>query len=224
MPSSGEPIAMSWSGGKDSSFALYTLMKDKRYRVVSLLTTITKEFDRISMHGVRRELLNRQSRSIEIPVLQVEITYRAGNEEYERKMKEAVESLKSQGISKVAFGDIYLEDIRRYREEKMAQAGMSCIFPLWGYDPGKLSRKIIESGFRATICTVDPKKIGKEYAGKDYSLELIESLPKNVDPCGEKGEFHTFAYNGPIFKSPVGFVRGEVVERDGFFFADLIPV
>jgi uncharacterized protein (TIGR00290 family) len=218
-----EPIALSWSGGKDSSYALYRIIKEGRYKVAFLITTITKDFNRISMHGIRRELLNMQADSLGIPILPVEISYKAGNAEYESKMKEVLESLQSKGINRVAFGDIYLEDIRKYREEKMSQIGMSCIFPIWGCDPLKLAGEIVNAGFKATICTLDPSKLSRDFIGNEYNMELIQSLPPSVDPCGERGEFHTFAYGGPIYRKPVRFRTGETVERDSFLFIDLIP-
>jgi uncharacterized protein (TIGR00290 family) len=218
-----ERVVLSWSGGKDSCMALERLLRSGNYRVISLLTTITKDYDRISMHGVRRELLEAQSKSLGLQLDLVYISKNAKNEEYEEKMKEKMQAYKARGIRKVAFGDIFLREIREYRESRMNQLGMRCLFPLWGIDTSKLAKEFISQGFRAVICTVDPSKLSKDFAGSEFSTESLAKLPRNVDPCGERGEFHTFVYDGPLFANRIEFSLGEVLLRDNFYFADLVP-
>jgi uncharacterized protein (TIGR00290 family) len=219
-----ERIVHSWSGGKDSSIALYRVISLGTYEPVRLLTTATYDYKRVSMHGVRLELAFMQAKSIGIPLDVVYISKNATNEEYESKMREILTKYKEDGISKVSFGDIFLEDIKKYRETKMAERGMSCIFPIWGRDTKQLAHEIIKLGFKGIICTVDSRKLGKEFAGRMYDLELLKSLPKDVDPCGENGEFHTFIFDGPIFKKSIAVKKGETILRDSFYFTDILPV
>lgn len=216
-----EKIALSWSGGKDSSLSLYELVKDGRFTIEYLLTTVTKDYDRISMHGVRRELLEQQSKSVSIGVDIAYIPKNSTNEIYESVMEGKVKKYKEEGIMKVAFGDIFLRDIREYREDRMSRIGMDCVFPIWGRDTREISDNFIKLGFKAIICTVDPRKLSVDFAGKEYDEEFLFSLPEEVDPCGENGEFHSFVYDGPIFKFPISVKKGEVVLRDNFYFADL---
>ena len=219
---SREPIVMSWSGGKDSAMALWELLKSGVYDVRYLLTTVTRDYGRVSMHGVREGLLRRQAEMLGVPLDVAYLSKRSSNEEYESVMREKLERYKSLGISLVAFGDLFLEDIRRYREERMSRVGMSCRFPLWGEPTAELARRFISSGFRAVLCTVDPKALDCGFAGREFSGEFLRDIPENVDPCGENGEFHTFVYDGPIFRERIGIRVGETVLRDSFCFADVL--
>jgi uncharacterized protein (TIGR00290 family) len=216
-------VLLSWSGGKDSSLALREIIGSRRYSVKALLTTVTEEFDRISMHGVRRSLLSAQATSLGLPLEEVWIPKSATNEIYEDRMRTVLTKYKDRGVECVAFGDLFLQDVRSYREEKLAQIGMTGMFPLWGRDTGKLAREFIETGFRAVVCCVDPRKLPGEFCGREYDKAFLKSIPATVDPCGENGEFHTFVYAGPIFSNEIPITKGQVVLRDGFYFADLVP-
>jgi uncharacterized protein (TIGR00290 family) len=218
-----EPVLMCWSGGKDSALALHAALRDPQLRVVSLLTTVTDEYERISMHGVRVELLLQQAAMSGVPVAQVRIPIKASNEIYEAAMSRALQPWIERGVKRCIFGDLFLEDIRRYREEKLAQAGMSGIFPLWLRDTKQLAVEFIEQGFKAILVSVDPKQIDPKFCGREFDAQLLADLPPTCDPCGEKGEFHTFVYAGPIFKQPIAVDKGEVVNRDGFWFCDVFP-
>jgi len=217
----GEPILLCWSGGKDSAMTLYTLQRAGR-RVAALLTTVTETYDRISMHGVRRELLERQAAAIGLPLALVRIPPSCVNEIYESRMRAALDVQISRGIRTVAFGDIFLEDVRRYREQKLAGCALQPIFPLWQRDSEDLFSAFVALGFRSVIVCVDPRKLDPSYAGRELDAAFLRHLPPGVDPCGENGEFHSFVYDGPIFQQPVLIRRGEVVERDGFVFCDLL--
>ncbi len=214
---------MAWSGGKDSACALCRLQKDERYEFTGLLTTLTEGFDRISMHGVRRELLAAQAQALGLPVYEVWIPQGASNAVYEQRMGEAVRQMISDGVEAVAFGDLFLEDIRAYREKMLAPTGLEPLFPLWGAPTPALARRIIADGFRAVLTCVDPGAVPAEFAGREYDEALLDEMPPEADPCAERGEFHTFVYDAPNFASPIAFTRGEVVEREGFVFADLFP-
>ncbi len=218
-----ELIVMSWSGGKDSAMALYELQKAGRHEVASLLTTVTEEYDRISMHGVRRALLERQAESLGLPLHKIFIPRNCRNQDYEMKMEEALAGYRSKGIHGVAFGDIFLEDLRQYREKNLARVGMRGLFPLWKRDTRELVRTLIQLGFRAIQVCVDARVLDRSFAGQWMDDEFLRRLPPGVDPCGENGEFHSFVSAGPIFEQPIQFAVGEVVERDGFYFCDLIP-
>jgi uncharacterized protein (TIGR00290 family) len=218
----GTPTAVAWSGGKDSAFALYRLQQDPAYRVAALLTTLTEGYGRISMHGVREELLNAQAAALGLPVYPAWIPPRADNQTYEAAMGRAIERMKGDGIRAIAFGDLFLEDIRAYREKMLAGSGVEPVFPVWGEDTAALARAVIEAGFRATLCCVDPRSVPPEFAGREYDASLLAELPPGVDPCGENGEFHTFVWNAPNFSRPLPVTAGERVERDGFWFADLM--
>jgi len=214
---------LSWSGGKDSALALQELVRARQYTVRALLTTVTEEFDRISMHGVRRSLLSAQASSLGLPVEEVWIPKNSSNEIYETRMREVLTRYKDRGVERVAFGDIFLQDIRSYREERLAQIGMRGVFPLWERNTSRLAREFVDSGFRAVVCCVDPRRLPGEFCGREYDLAFLESIPASVDPCGENGEFHTFVYAGPIFSNEIPILKGEVVLRDGFYFADVVP-
>lgn len=218
-----EPVILSWSGGKDAALALWALNQDPAWQVVRLLTTVTGDYGRISMHGVRRALLLRQATAVGLPLTEVVIPAGASNETYEARMAAALATPECAGVRWVAFGDLLLDDIRAYRERQMAGLDRQALFPLWGRDTAETARTFIEAGFRAVITTVDPSRLDPSFAGREYDHDLLADLPPAVDPCGERGEFHTFAWDGPIFARPVPVRRGRVVERDGFVFCDLEP-
>jgi len=214
-------VLFSWSGGKDSALALYEISKNQRYETVSLLTTLTEDYHRISMHGVPEVLLEKQANSIGLPLSKVFISKDGSNEEYEARMKEALLKFQKLGVSAVVFGDIFLEDLRKYREENLAKVGMKGIFPLWG--KGNLSRKFIDLGFKAIVICVDAKVLDKRFVGKLFDKKFLAELPANVDPNGENGEFHSFMFEGPIFREKIAYETGEIVKRDSFYFCDLQP-
>jgi uncharacterized protein (TIGR00290 family) len=219
-----EAVLVSWSGGKDSALALYEVLKSGAYSVAALLTTVTEDYDRISMHGVRRVLLEQQAASLGFPLEQVLIPKDASNEVYEANMARALAKYKDQGVETVVFGDIFLEDLRKYREEKLALAGMRAVFPLWKSNTTELARSLGALGFRAVTTCVDTKVLGQEFVGRTINEEFLTELPATVDPCGENGEFHSFVYDGPIFSRAVRFLVGEKVLRDErFYFCDLVP-
>lgn len=222
--SDAEPILFCWSGGKDSAMALHLLLQQKDYRVVALLTTVTEDYERISMHGVRRELLLQQAASIGLPLHEVRIPRECPNATYEARMEEALRFFYGNGVRQVAFGDIFLEDLRHYREKNLARMGMTALFPLWKRDTRALIRFFHAEGFRAIAACIDGKILDRRFAGRELDAAFFNDLPASVDPCGENGEFHTFVFDGPIFRQPVRIRTGEVVERDSFVFCDLLPV
>ncbi len=216
------PVALAWSGGKDSALTLSAL-RERGESVHCLLTTVTEGFERISMHGVRRVLLLAQAEAAGLPLVEVRIPQSCTNEIYEQRMGAAVRSLAAQGVRRFAFGDLFLEDVRAYREEQLGRAGLSAVFPLFGSDTGLLARSFIARGYRAILVTVDPRKLPPEFVGRDYDASLLQDLPAGVDPCGERGEFHSFVWDGPVFAGPVAVQRGGAVMRDGLWFQDLVP-
>lgn len=218
-----EPILFCWSGGKDSALALYTLLQQQQFRVVALLTTVTELYDRISMHGVRRELLLQQADSIGLPLDEVLIPPQCVNPIYEARMEQALRVFYDQGVRKVAFGDIFLEDLRAYRETNLARIGMTGLFPIWMRDTRELIRVFHAQRFRAIAVCIDPRVLDRSFAGRELDDSFFRDLPPNADPCGENGEFHTFVFNGPVFGWPVSIRTGEIVHRDGFVFCDLLP-
>jgi uncharacterized protein (TIGR00290 family) len=203
--------------------ALHEILRLENTRVEALLTTVTRDYDRISMHGVRRVLLERQAASLGLPLHQIYISKGATNEEYEAKTGEAFSTYHGRGIKTVAFGDLFLEDIRAYRERLLAKHSMTGLYPVWGRDTSKLIREFIDQGFKTVLVCVDPAKLDSSFVGRVIDEEFLSDLPAGVDPCGENGEFHTFVFDGPMFKKPVRFSRGEVVCRDSFWFCDLVP-
>lgn len=217
------PALVSWSTGKDSAYALSEVRRSKTVTPVGLLTTVTEQFGRVSMHGVREELLQRQAASVGLPLIPVRIPYPCPNETYEREMGRVLAEARAQGVRHVVYGDLFLDDIRTYRVSRMATVGMICVFPLWHRPTPELARAMIRDGVRARIACVDPRKIDRRFAGRAFDEELLQELPTSVDPCGENGEFHTFVTDAPAFRTPVSVSLGEVVERDGFVFADLLP-
>lgn len=218
-----EPILFCWSGGKDSAMALHTLLQQKDVCVVSLLTTVTEGYDRISIHGVRRELLVEQAESIGLPLHEVRIPPKCGNPLYETRMEEAMRHFYKQGVRKVAFGDIFLEDLRAYREGNLGRVGMSAIFPIWKRDSHELINHFHKHHFRSIAVCIDSKVLAPSFAGRELDESFFQDLPPNVDPCGENGEFHTFVFDGPIFKHGISVQTGEIVHRDSFVFCDLLP-
>ena len=217
-------ILLSWSGGKDSTLVLYQLSNDSNYKIKSLITTVTDNFDRISMHGVRTSLLDRQASSLEINVEKVVISQNSSNEEYESSLEKILLKYKKTGVRVVAYGDIFLEDIKNYRINHLKKLSMTAIFPIWKENSQKLASKFINLGFKAVVVCVDSKHLNKDYVGKEFDNSFLSELPPQTDPCGENGEFHTFVYDGPIFNSPVSFNIGETVLRDNrFYYCDLVP-
>jgi uncharacterized protein (TIGR00290 family) len=217
----GTDIVLSWSGGKDSALALLAL-RELRAEPVALLTTVTEGYERVSMHGVRRQLVRSQAAVAGVPLVEVEIPPQCSNDVYEARMVAAFASTPLRDVTEVAFGDLFLEDIRAYRESRLAAVGKRGQFPLWGHDTRELAHRFLADGFRAVVVCVDPRLLDRSFAGREYDERLLADLPPNVDPCGENGEFHTFVYAGPIFGSPLRSRRGATVERDGFVFCDLL--
>jgi len=218
-----EPILFCWSGGKDSALALHTLLRQNNVHIAALLTTVTEGYDRISMHGVRRELLLQQAEYLRLPLHEVFIPPKCGNPLYEARMEEALLFFFDQGIRRVAFGDIFLEDLRLYREKNLARVAMHALFPIWKRNTRDLVREFHTEGFRAVAVCIDSKVLDPSFAGRELDASFFDDLPAGVDPCGENGEFHTFVFDGPIFSRPVDFNLGEVVQRDSFIFRDLLP-
>lgn len=219
-----DKVLFTWSGGKDSAMALFELKKTGCYEVLALLTTITKDFDRISMHGVRTNLLEQQAESLGMPVEKIYITNTESSKSYESKLKAKLMQYKNQGVSSVVVGDIFLEDIRKHREKKLSQIGMKGIFPLWKMDTANLAHEFIDAGFKAIITCVDSNALGKAYVGRIFDKQFLSELPNGVDPCGENGEFHSFVFDGPIFRERILFDIGKIVLRENrFYFCDLVP-
>jgi len=220
-----KPVLVAWSGGKDSALALREIVGDARYRVAALLTTVTAEYDRISMHGVRRSLLHRQAESLGLPLEEVVISPGATNDDYETNMGGALATLRTRisGLDTVVFGDLFLADIRAYRERMLARLGLRGLFPLWLRDTRSLAHEFVRLGYRAVLVCVDAAQLAGEFAGREFDADLLRDLPSDVDPCGENGEFHTFVYAGPGLREPVPHERGPLVVRDGrFVYCDLV--
>lgn len=218
-----ERVLISWSGGKDSAMALWEIQKAGAYEVVALLATVTQNYDRVSMHGVRRTLLAAQAHAVGVPVHEVFLPPNASNSEYEARLEAALRPYQEAGVRSVVFGDIFLEDLRQYREAHLARIGMRGLFPLWKRDTGELVRAFLAAGFRAVIVCVDTRVLDASFAGRLIDESFLTDLPSGVDPCGERGEFHSFVFEGPIFREPVRFVLGEAVMRENFCFRDLLP-
>lgn len=214
---------LSWSSGKDSAFALHEVRRDGLADVVALLTTINETFERVAMHGVREHLLDLQAEAAGLPLIKVKLPWPCSNETYEERMTDAMACVKANGITHTIFGDLFLEDIRAYREERLAAAGMTGIFPLWGRDTTALAHEMIASGMEAYIACLDPKRLPRNFAGRRFDESLLADLPDGTDPCGEKGEFHTAVTAGPMFSKAIPVELGETVTRDGFVYRDVIP-
>lgn len=214
------PVVLSWSSGKDAAWALHEL-RTAGADVVGLLTTVNARARRVAMHAVRTSLLRAQARAVGVPLHVVPLPWPCTNDDYERRMGEAVRTMRAAGVRHVAFGDLFLEDVRRYREDALRGTGLDAAFPLWGRDTRALAAEMHLAGVRATVTCVDPRQAPASLAGRAWDAALVAGLPDGVDPCGERGEFHTFATDGPAFRRPLRVVPGEVVERDGFVFADV---
>jgi len=214
---------VAWSSGKDSAYALHLARRDEALDVVGLLTTITDAYERVAMHGVREALLDAQAAAVALPLVKVRIPSPCPNEVYERAMGEAMAAAMAQGIDHVVFGDLFLADIRAYREAQLARIGMTPVFPLWLRDTAALAREMIDEGIEAVLTCVDPRQLDRSFAGRRFDGALLAALPASVDPCGENGEFHTLVTAGPMFARPIRVRTGAVVERDGFVFADVLP-
>jgi uncharacterized protein (TIGR00290 family) len=215
---------LSWSSGKDSAWALQVLRRQAELEVVGLLSTINEEFDRVAMHAVRVTLLRQQAESARLPVRLVKLPFPCSNAVYEERMEEFINAIRTEGIEAIAFGDLFLAHVRQYRERVMEGTGVMPLFPLWGRPTAELAREMIAGGLRAQITCIDPRCLPASLAGREYNSGFVNSLPAGVDPCGENGEFHSFAFDGPMFSRRVDFTVGETVERDGFVFTDLLPV
>ncbi len=213
---------IAWSTGKDSAWALHQARLRDEYEIVGALTTITGNFDRVSMHGVRREILDAQLAAAKLPLIPVMIPFPCPNEIYEARMSEAVKAAREQGVTKIIFGDLFLEDIRGYREEKLRGTGIEPAFPLWNMPTAQLAREMIAGGLKARVVTLDPRRVPRELAGKSFDEELLAALPPGVDPCAENGEFHTCVVGGPMFANDISIKAGRITQRDGFVFADLM--
>jgi len=218
-------VILSWSGGKESALALHELQQTENYEIAALLTTISQEYDRTSMHGVRRTLLERQAEALGFALEKVFISKDTFNEEYESKMREVLEKYLRAGVSSVVFGDVFLEDVRKYREDNLSKIGMKAIFPMWKRDTTELAHTFIDLGFKAVISCIDSRVLDKKFVGRVFDEQFLSELPSGVDPCGENGEFHSFVYDGPIFREKVSHTIGEVVLRESrFYYCDLMPV
>jgi uncharacterized protein (TIGR00290 family) len=220
-----EPVVLSWSGGKDSTLAAYQLLASQKYDIAALLTTVTEDYDRISMHGVRRELLERQADSLGIPLHTVMIPKECTNEIYEARMAEAFGHFKARGIAKIAFGDLFLQDVKQYRDDRLGPAGMMGVYPIWQRDTDELVRTFMALGFKAILACVDTQAIDASFAGREIDHSLLRDLPDTSDPCGEYGEYHSFVYDGPIFKHPIACKAGERTMRSSRFnYCDILPL
>jgi uncharacterized protein (TIGR00290 family) len=216
-------VYFSWSSGKDSAWALHVLRAAAEVEIIGLVSTVTEAFDRVAIHGVRRALLEAQAQSAGLPLRVVPLPYPCSNDIYEEAMRAFAAQAVSEGATHLAFGDLFLEDVRRYREALFRNTGLELLFPLWGRDTRALAMDMASAGLRAWVVCVDPKQAPREWAGALFDAAFAQAIPPHVDPCAENGEFHTFAFDGPMFSRPIRVRRGEVVERDGFVFADLLP-
>ncbi len=217
-------IWLAWSSGKDSAWTLHRLRQSEEYEVVGLLVTLSRPFRRVSMHGVREEVLELQAAAVGLPLIKVWLPYPCPNEAYEAAMRDVLEQAEASGISGVAFGDLFLQDVRQYREEQMSRTRLRPLFPLWQEDTAALAREMVRSGLRAYVVCVNPARLDPKFAGASFDEALLAQLPDGVDPCGERGEFHTLVVDGPMFRHPVCVRRGETVERDGFLYTDFLPL
>jgi uncharacterized protein (TIGR00290 family) len=213
-------VLLSWSSGKDSAWSLHRLRSSPQIEVVGLLTTFNQEFDRVAMHSVRRKLVEAQAEAARLPLRSIPLPWPCSNERYEAIMAEVCRSVRAEGVEAIAFGDLFLTDIRAYREKQLAGTGLEPLFPVWQIPTADLARDMIRGGLRARLTCIDPRVLSRDFAGREFDHQLLNDLPPSVDPCGENGEFHSFVYDGPIFNRPIPLSAGEVVERDGFVFAD----
>lgn len=218
-----EKTLMSWSSGKDSAWGLHLLRQDPGYEVAGLFTTVNQAVERVSMHGVRLALLQKQAERLGLPLQVIDLPSPCNNSDYELIMTEFVDQSKKNGVSCFAFGDLFLEDIRRYREKQLLGTGITPVFPVWDLNTERLASEMIAAGLKTVITCVDPSKVPAELAGAEFDRAFLRALPESVDPCGENGEFHSFVYDGPMFEQAIAVKRGEIVEKEGFIYADLIP-
>jgi len=216
-------LLLSWSSGKDSAWTLHVLREQDEYKIAGLVTTINENFARVAMHGVRDDLLAAQAEAAGVPLWRVPLPHPCPNAEYERRMRDLIGRATAAGATHMAFGDLFLEDIRAYRVKQLAGTGIAPVFPIWGRETRQLARDMVQAGVRAKLSCVDPRRLAREFAGRSFDDALLDELPPGIDPCGENGEFHSFCYAGPMFARPIAVRTGEVVERDGFVFADLLP-
>jgi uncharacterized protein (TIGR00290 family) len=223
MGSDRPKAVVSWSSGKDAAFALWRVREEGALDIIGLLTTLSKEYGRVSMHGVREELLDRQASAVGLPLHKVEIPTPCSNAVYDRAMAGALDRLRRESVTHVVFGDLFLSEVRAYRESRLAPTGMTPVFPLWGESTAALATEMVESGLEARIVCVDPRKLPGSFAGRRFDRDLLRDLPRSVDPCGENGEFHTCVTGGPMFDRSIPVRPGPTVERDGFVFSDLLP-
>jgi uncharacterized protein (TIGR00290 family) len=214
---------LAWSSGKDSAWALYTVHQDPEFEVVALVTTVNRTYDRVAMHAVRASLLELQATAAGLPLVKVPIPSPCPNEVYEQAMSDAMTRARAGGVRHVIFGDLFLEDVRAYREKQLARCGMTPVFPLWGKDTRQLAEDMVAGGLSAYLTCIDPRHLDRTFAGRRFDRNLLSALPRLVDSCGENGEFHTFANGGPMFRAAIPVTLGEIVDRDGFVFADLLP-
>jgi uncharacterized protein (TIGR00290 family) len=217
-------VALSWSSGKDSAWTLHLLRQQPDIQVIALITALNSEAGRVAMHAVRRELVQAQAERTGIPLWAVELPWPCSNLEYEDRMRTLCQRATAEGVTAVAFGDLFLQDVRDYRIRQLQGSGLEPLFPVWQIPTGQLSRDLIAAGVKAKVTCVDPSKVAKSFAGREYDLSLLNALPAGADPCGENGEFHTFVYDAPVFSHPIEVRNGALVERDGFVFADLLPI
>jgi uncharacterized protein (TIGR00290 family) len=217
-------VWLSWSSGKDSAWALHLLRRQGEYQITGLLTTINSEFDRVAMHSTRRTLVEAQAVAAGLPLVAVPLPWPCSNADYEHIMAGVCKQAVAQGVTAIAFGDLFLEDIRAYRERQLQNTGLRPLFPVWKIPTAELAGEMIDSGLRAKLVCVDPRKLAPEFAGRDFDHQLLSDLPPGVDPCGENGEFHSFVHAGPMFNREIPVLSGERVERDGFWFCDVLPM
>ena len=213
---------LSWSSGKDSAWALHKLQQESEVEVVGLFCTVNQKFDRVAMHGVRRELLELQAARLNLPLHVIDIPYPCSNEEYAARMKAFISQVQEDNIDHFAFGDLFLDDVRQYREKNLKGSGITPLFPLWGIPTADLANEMVNHGLRAIVTCVDPISLTAEYVGREFNASFLAELPDKVDPCGENGEFHSYAFAGPMFREPIDVFAGEVVYRDGFIFSELL--
>jgi uncharacterized protein (TIGR00290 family) len=216
-------ILLAWSSGKDSAWALHVLREQNQYEIAGLMTTFNAAFDRVAMHSTRRALVEMQAEAAGLPLIAAPIPWPCSNADYEAAMKRVCDQALAQGVSAIAFGDLFLTDVRAYRERQLKDSGLKPLFPLWGLPTQALAQKMISTGLRAKLVCVDPKQISSSFIGRDFDQTFLDDLPAGVDPCGENGEFHSFVYAGPMFRQQIPIVTGEKVERDGFWFCDVLP-
>lgn len=216
-------ILLAWSSGKDSAWALHELRQQGQYEITGLMTTINSAFDRVAMHSTRRALVEMQAEAAGLPLIPAPIPWPCSNAEYEGAMKRVCDQALAQGISGIAFGDLFLEDVRAYRERQLQGTGLEPLFPIWGQPTRELAQEMVKAGLRAKLVCVDPKQLPASFAGRDFDQSLLDDLPATADPCGENGEFHSFVYAGPMFQREIAVRTGEKVERDGFLFCDVLP-